>query len=78
MHAHKYMEILFRGASVHQSVKHLTLDFGSDHDLTIHGFQSLVLLCADRAEPAWDPLSPLFSVPPLLTCSVSLSLKIDK
>ena len=46
-----------------QSVKHLTLDFGSGHDLTVHGFER-VRLCADSVEPAWDSPSP--SAPPWL------------
>ena len=44
-----------------QSVKHLTLDFDSGHDLTVRGFEPHIGLCADSAEPAWDFLSlPLF------------------
>ena len=50
------------GASVAQSVKLLTLDFGSDRDLTVRGIEPRVGLCAEsartRAEPAWDSLSP--------------------
>ena len=38
------------GAWVAQSIKHLTLDFCSGHDLMAHG------LCTDRTEPAWDYL----------------------
>ena len=34
------------GAWVAQSVKHLTLDFGSGHDLLVHEFEPHVLLCA--------------------------------
>ena len=62
-----------RGAWVAQSVKRLTLDFGSGHDLVAHGFEPGVQLCADSTEPAWDPLSPGLSAPPLLV----LSLKIN-
>ena len=54
-----------------QSVKRLALDFGSGHDLMVHGFETRVGLCADIREPAWVPLSPSLSAPPLL----SLSLK---
>ena len=45
------------GTWVAQSVEHLTLDFGSGHDLTVCGFKSHVGLRADSAEPAWDCLS---------------------
>ena len=52
------------GAWVAQSVKPLTLDFGSGHGLTVHEFKPCVGLCAGRVEPAWNPLSPSFSAPP--------------
>ena len=55
-------------------VKHLTLDFGSGHDLTVPGIEPQVRLCTNSEEPAWDSLSPSLSVPPLVT----LSLKINK
>ena len=55
-----------------QSVKALTLDFGSDHALTICEIEPDVGLCADSMEPARDSLSPSLSAPPLL------SLKINK
>ena len=45
------------GAWVAQSVKHLTLVFGSGYDLTVHGIEPRVGLCADRAEPTWNSLS---------------------
>ena len=48
----------FGGTWVAQSVKHLTLDFGSGHDLTVRGIEPRVGLCADSAEPTWDPLPP--------------------
>ena len=57
-----------------QSVKHLTLAFGSGHDLTVRGFEPCVRLCADSSGPAWDYLSPSLSLP--LLCS--RSLKINK
>ena len=44
-------------AWVAQSVKPLTLDFSSSHDLTVCEFQPHVRLCTDSAEPAWDSLS---------------------
>ena len=40
-----------------QSVEHLTLDFGSDHDLTVCGVEPRIRLCADSMEPAWDSVS---------------------
>ena len=67
------------GHLVTQSVEHPTLDFGSGHDLAVG-----VGLHADNVEPGWDFLSPSLSLsaPPLLTrvhtCSLSLSLKINK
>ena len=70
-----------------QSVKRPTLGFGSGHDLTVRGFEPRVGLCADSMGPAWDPLSPPFSLPfPThvymlalsLSLSLSLSLKINK
>ena len=54
-------------------VKHLTLDFGSSHDLMIRGFEPHFGLCSDGMEPAWDSLT--LSLPPPL---LALSLKIDK
>ena len=49
------------GAGVAQSVKRLTLDFGSGHDLTVHEFEPCIGLCSDSEEPAWDSLSPSLS-----------------
>ena len=46
------------GAWVAQSVKHLTLDLSSDHDLRVHGIEPHVGLCAHSVQPAWDSLSP--------------------
>ena len=59
-----------------QSVKCLTLDFSSGHDLTICEFEPHVRLSADNVEPAWDSLSlsPSLSAPPLLV----FYLKINK
>ena len=42
-----------RDARVAQSVKHVTLDFGSGHDRRVVT-QSPVLGSALRVEPAWD------------------------
>ena len=63
----------FGGTWVAQLAKCLTLDFSSGHDLTVHGFETCVGLCADSAEPGWDSVSLSLSAPPL--CILSLSLK---
>ena len=63
----------FGGAWVAQSVKRPTLDFGSGHDLTVHGFGPHVGCRPASAEPAWDSVS-LLSLHSLLV--VSLFLKI--
>ena len=55
--------ILGRGW-VAQLVKHRTLNFCSGHDLTVHGIESCVGLCADSVKPAWDSPSPSLSAPP--------------
>ena len=52
-----------------QSVKHLTLGFGSGHDLTAGGLEANIGLPADSTEPAWDsPFIPLSS-PPVVSLS---------
>ena len=43
-----------------QSVKHLTPDLGSGHDLAVHEFEHHIGLCTDGMEgmePVWDSLS---------------------
>ena len=54
---------------VAQSVKPLTLDFSSGHDLTDCEFEPCKGLRADSVDPAWDSLSPslslFLSLPPL-------------
>ena len=55
-------------------VEHLTLGFGSDHDL-IWGFEPHIGLSAAGAEPSWDFLSLLLSLP---FPALSLSLKNKK
>ena len=67
---------IFRGAWVAQSVKCLTLDFGSDHDLMICEFECCVGLHTDCLDPAWDLLSP--SLYPFPAHAYCLSLKINK
>ena len=74
-----FKEILFflnRGAWVAQSV---VPDFGSGHDLTVHGFEPRVRLCADGSdlEPALDSVSPSLSAPLLLVLALSLSLSLS-
>ena len=61
------------GLRVAQSVKRLTLDLGSGHDLTVREFEPRVGLCADSAEPAWDSLS-LSLCPSSLVHVLSFSL----
>ena len=45
-------EVVGGDAWVVQSVKRLTLDFGSGHDLSVCEFEPCIGLCADSAEPA--------------------------
>ena len=55
-------------------VKRPTLDFDSGHELTVHGIEPGIQLCADSAEPIWDSLSPSLSASPLfMILSLSLS-----
>ena len=61
------------GAYVAQSVKCLTLDFSSGHDLAVRETEPCVELYADSGEPAWDSLSLSLSFCP----SLSLSFKIN-
>ena len=58
-----------------ESVKHLTLDFGSSQDLIVHGIESHIRLCADSTEPTWESLSPSFSLSLPCLCSLFLSPK---
>ena len=46
-----------RGAWMAQSVKRLTLDLGSGHDLSVREFEPRIGLWADSVEPAWDSVS---------------------
>ena len=56
------------------SVESPTLDFGSGHELTVHGYELCTGLCTG-VELAWNfPLPPPRSLPH----SLSLSLKINK
>ena len=54
---------IIKDLGVAQLVKCPTLDFGSDHDLTVCEFEPRIGLCADSAEPAWDYLSLPLSLP---------------
>ena len=56
------------------SVKRLTPDLGSGHDLTVCEFKPCIRLCVDGGEPAWDSAS--LSLCPSSACA--LSLKINK
>ena len=62
-----------------QLVGHLTLGFGSGHDLVVCEVESRVGLCTGGTEPVWDPLSLSLSLslslpaPPPLTLMYALS-----
>ena len=62
-----------RGAWGAQSIKHLTLDFGSGHDPTVHEIELHTELSADSSEPACDSLSPSLSLtlPYAYACALS-------
>ena len=59
-----------------QSIRRLTLDFSSGHDLTVHEFEARIGLWAISVELAWDSLSP--SLCPSLAHALYLSLRINK
>ena len=61
-----------------QSLKCLTLDFHSDHDITVREFGLRIRPCADSLDPAWDSLSLSLSTPPLLVLSLSQKKKNEK
>ena len=73
--AKAYKNIGVWGAWVAQSVKHLTLDLGSGHDLMVHEFEPHIGLCADGSEPTWECLSLSLSLCLSLSLSLSLSQK---
>ena len=50
----RYKNPHFWSTWVAQSVKHPTFDFGSGHDVMVHGSESRVRLCANSGEPAWN------------------------
>ena len=56
----------------------LSIDFGSGHDLMVHGFEprmSSSVLTAQSLESASDSVSPSLSAPPHFTHSLSLKSK---
>ena len=61
------------GARVAQSLKLLTLDFGSGHGFTVHEFEPHRGLYADSMKPAWDSLSPSLSLYPSPANALSFS-----
>ena len=60
-----------RGVWVAHSVKHLTPDFGSEHDLTVHEFEPHFRLHVDKYRTAWDSLSLPLCLPLPRTLSLS-------
>ena len=73
---HQIKSSKWRGVWVAQSVKCLTLNFGSGGDLMAHGIEpgNDIRLCADSLESTWDSLSLFLSAP----LPFMLSLKINK
>ena len=69
----------YGGAWVAQLAKHLTLDFGSGHDLMVHGFEPCDALCADSSEPgACLGFCVFLSLCPSPTHARSLSLSLSQ
>ena len=66
-----------RGVWVAQSVKHLTFDFGSGHDLMVPGIKPHAGLCTKSVEPAWDSLSLSCCPYSVLACAHALSLSLS-
>ena len=76
------LKIQKRGAWMAQSVKHLTPDFGSGHDLTVHYSEPPIRLCTDSAETCLAFSLSLFLPLPLClpfcsACSVSQNKQIN-
>ena len=61
-----------------QLVKHLTLDSGLGHDLSVHEFEPCIGLCTDNAEPAWDSLFTSLSALSPLALALSIYLSQNK
>ena len=64
------------------SVRCLTFDFGSGHDLMVCEFgphiEPSIGLCADSAEPAWDSLSRFLALCPSPTRVHAHALSLSK
>ena len=59
-----------------QSIKLLTLDFCSGHDLTVCEFEPCARIYANKVESAGDSLTPLLCL--TLPFSYSLSVSVSK
>ena len=70
---HYFENILIRGIWVAQLVEHLTFDFGSGHDLRVHGFKPRVGLCVDSSSACLG-FCPSVSAPALLTHTLYLKI----
>ena len=70
------LKYLLWGAWVAQLVKHPTLDFGSGHDLIVHGIESYIGLCTDLMAWAYLGFSLSLSLP--FPASMSLFLALSK
>ena len=69
--------MVYWGTWVAQSVKRLTLDFGSGHGLMLREIEPRIGFCEDSAEPDWGVSLPLSPLPPLMhSLSLSLSLSL--
>ena len=81
-HPHRLGALLemqdLRGAWVAQSVKHQTLEFGSGHDLMVHGLEAHIPLCTDSEEPAWDSLFLSLSLSLLHSFSLCVCLSLSQ
>ena len=64
------------GTWVAQLVKHLTVCFGSGHDLLVGKFKPHIELCANSMGPAWDSLSFSLSLSLSLSPLISLPLTL--
>ena len=76
LHGHFGREL--RGTWVAQSVKHLTLDSGSGHDLLVHEIKSPIGLCMMTAWGLLGILSLPLSLSALTLLACSLFPKINK
>ena len=74
-HTRPTLQEILRGAWMAQLVKHLTLDFGSGHDLIIVS-EIEPCVCTVSKEPAWDSLSPSPAHPHVHVHAHALSLSL--